>query len=387
MSRLFKPLILSAVIAALVSSAPIPTTSPEHDPCGVLGHLPLSNATVLHVSECYKSIDFNPSEAKTTLDSLYTLYNDFFIFRDAALTPNLALPFTSPPVDILAGLEQIRNNKYTTDYDFHADLALLAQSLNDAHVTYFPDCYNSFLFGQPWFLYTPVVNGQQSLRVYKDQWWGKYDECEVLQINEQDALPYLQAWADKNTGFSKDAGVRLNNVLVSQKYFAETQTWGAVAGSFSRRSSLPESEYVDYRVRCDRPNTSKGHDTEDIRLPWLMMGGPDPGTFTDKESFLQNICLATTETETETKPKPEPGILEEDVGPRHRPPVIESEVLTQNRREEHIREYTEKKERMFTKRAEGDPDQSVQDLPDATFVDGDITAVYQLKSKPNIGVL
>ncbi|KAF9995818.1 hypothetical protein BGZ65_008565, partial [Modicella reniformis] len=372
-------------IAALVGSAPISTTSPEGDPCGVLGHLPLNNVTVLHVSACYKSIDFNQSVAKTTLDSLYTLYNDFFIFRDTALTPNLTLPFTSPPVDILAGLEHIRNNIYTTDYDFHTDLTLLARSLNDAHVSYYPDCYNSFLFEQPWLLYAPVVKGQQSLRVYKDELGGKYDDCEVLQINELDALPYLQAWGDKNTGFSKDAGVRLNNMLVSQEYSTETQTWGAVAGSFSRRVSLPESEYVGYRVRCNHTNTSNGLDTEDIRLSWLVRAGPDPETFTDKASFLQNICLATTEPGPE--PKPELGTPEEDDSPRRKSSVFESELLTRNRREEHIREYTEKKERLFRKRAEGGPDRSIQDLPDATFVDGDITAVYQLKSNPKIGVL
>lgn len=126
-----KLLFLTVVVTALVCAAPVPT----HDPCAALAHWDLS-ITVGEVTECYKSIAYNPSEAKTALDTLHTLYNDFFIFRDTALTPNLALPFTSPPVDVIAGIERIRRNKYATDFDFHTDLTLLAMSLNDAHVAY-----------------------------------------------------------------------------------------------------------------------------------------------------------------------------------------------------------------------------------------------------------
>jgi len=135
MSKLFKSLLLSAAVA-VVCAAPI-APPPAHDPCAVLSaSLAKSTTTMPQVAACYKSIPFDPNQAGVTLDSLYTLYDQFFIFRDSAMTPNLPLPFTQPPVDVLAGINQLRTKKYTTDYDFHADLALLARSLNDAHVTY-----------------------------------------------------------------------------------------------------------------------------------------------------------------------------------------------------------------------------------------------------------
>ncbi|KAG0242589.1 hypothetical protein B0O80DRAFT_497239 [Mortierella sp. GBAus27b] len=370
MSRLFKSLILSAVTATLVCAAPVPS----QDPCAVLSHLQPNATTVQHVSDCYKSIPFNPSEAKTTLDALHTLYNDFFIFRDAALTPDLALPFTSPPVDVVAGIERIQKTKYSTDFDFHADLTWLAKSLNDAHVTYFPTCYNAFQFQQPLLLYAPVIDGRQSIRIYKDLKGKIQEDCEVLEINGENAVSYLQAWADKNTGLSKDAGVRLNNVLVSQNYFSKTKTWGPIAGAFSERTGLPDAEYIDYRIQC------KGQDAQDIRGSWVVADSPEPGTFTDRASYVKNVCLAPTTDSGKTSVK-------EDVGPRVEAPMIVSDMITRSRLENNLQEFALKQENMLRKRGVGEPSSPPQDYQDAIFVDGDVTAVYQLKSKPHVGIL
>ncbi|KAF9979629.1 hypothetical protein BGZ75_009411 [Mortierella antarctica] len=335
-----------------------------------------TETTVQHVSDCYKSIGFNSLHATTTLDSLYSLYNNFFIFRDAALTPDLALPFTSKPVDVLAELEKIRQTEYTSDFDFHSDLTALAHSLNDKHVSYAPYCYNSILFQQPLSLYAPVVNGQQSIRVFSDSTGHNVTECDVLEINGQDASSYIQTWADKNTGFSKDAGVRFNHALVSQSYSSTTKTWFELPGAFAQRSSLPDANYLDYKIQCD--NSSGGMS---LRANWNIINPHTPSTFTDQASFIQNICLAAP------RPQPSHDVSENRLDPRYLPPMTESEALSLHRRELHPQEYVEKQKSVITRRADRETAPSLADLPDAVFVAGAVTAAYQLKSKPNVGVL
>lgn len=124
-------LILSATLA-LAFGAPVPTL----DPCSTLGSLAIRNVTYEHVSNCYKSIEFFPEVAETTLKTMHTAYNDFLCFRDAALTPDLDLPFRSAPVDAIKELNKIAKKHYTRDFDFHADFLKLATAFNDPHINY-----------------------------------------------------------------------------------------------------------------------------------------------------------------------------------------------------------------------------------------------------------
>ncbi|KAF8989937.1 hypothetical protein BGZ52_000436, partial [Haplosporangium bisporale] len=86
--------LLAAILAVTAAAAPS-----TRDPCATLSRLAVGNATYADVSNCYNSIEYNPALAKSTLTNLRTLFTDFYVFRDTALTPNLALPFTSAPVD------------------------------------------------------------------------------------------------------------------------------------------------------------------------------------------------------------------------------------------------------------------------------------------------
>ena len=130
-----RTLILSATLA-LAFGVPIPVS----DPCSTLGSLPVGNVTFEHVSDCYKSIEFRPEVAESTLKTMHTAYNDFLVFRDAALTPDLDLPFRSAPVDAIKELNKIAKKHYTRDFDFHADFLKLAISFNDPHINYQGNC-------------------------------------------------------------------------------------------------------------------------------------------------------------------------------------------------------------------------------------------------------
>lgn len=121
-----------AVIATTVAGAPVPATD---DPCTILGRNKTS-ATYDVVAACFHNVPFNADVAKLTIASFSTLYDDFYVFRDAALLSNLPAPFTNPPVDIVKELSRIGSAKYPNDYLFHTKVSRVIASLNDAHAVY-----------------------------------------------------------------------------------------------------------------------------------------------------------------------------------------------------------------------------------------------------------
>jgi hypothetical protein len=137
MSSLVKTLLLSSAIAAVAVCAQDVFEQGHIDPCTTLDKAAATgNISYHHVAHCYKSIPYDPKQAKDTLDSLTTFYRDVYVFRDVATTPNLSSPFTLKPVDTMAELKRIGRTRYRRDWDFHNDLTLLAQSFQDSHSTY-----------------------------------------------------------------------------------------------------------------------------------------------------------------------------------------------------------------------------------------------------------
>lgn len=113
-----------------------PTEVVEIDPCSVLSELREPYITYGHVKRCYEHIPYNATEANTVVSTMSSLARDFYIFLDSAMTENLQKPFTSPPVDILAGFDRISRTDYKNDLRFQTDVDLLMNSLNDAHANY-----------------------------------------------------------------------------------------------------------------------------------------------------------------------------------------------------------------------------------------------------------
>ncbi|KAG0333687.1 hypothetical protein BG000_008960 [Podila horticola] len=349
MPSLAKLLLLSTALAAVTSAAPASEGYyPDH--CSLLVKAQPGQITYQQVANCYRSVDFNPKLAKETIDTLTTFYNDAFVFRDVATTPNLKSPFTTSPVDAIEGLKKIGQKQYKNDFDFHHDLSLLAMSFNDAHTTYAPQCYSSHIFMQPLQLYAPVINGTQSIRVYHDATKSGFENCEVQRINGKSPREAIQSWADKNTGFSKDAGVRFNHALASHRYWAETKVWLDFPGLFSFQFRLPESPYIDYVLKCD------GRYAEKFRGQWEILSIAPDGSFTDKASFVSNLCMRSNPDAPSTPGATDPSALNTLLG-------------------------------MLYEREHGNPGPSLKDLPDAKLWASNNTAVYQLKSMPHVGVL
>lgn len=127
---------------APTSTRPAPTHAPappsSSDPCAVLGSK--TTATYDDVAACYRHIPYDSAVAAATIKTVHALFDQFYVFRDSALTPGLAAPFSSPPVDIIDVLTKIGTTTYPNDYSFHTAVAEAIASLHDAHAGYNGKC-------------------------------------------------------------------------------------------------------------------------------------------------------------------------------------------------------------------------------------------------------
>ncbi|KAF9997511.1 hypothetical protein BGZ80_001184 [Entomortierella chlamydospora] len=219
------PSLRSLVASAyLIASIALSTAAPIHneDACGILGATDAAVITYDLVAACYNAIPFDANIASDTLESVVKIFNDYYVFRDSALTPDLKMPFTSAPVDIVKELTAIKSK-------------------------------NAYIFDQPLILYAPVIDGQQSIRVLYDRLGRKYSDCEATTIEGVPALLYLQKFAD-SLDISKDAGARLNDAIGSQVYSSSAKVFGFIPGEFSRRVALPEKPIVSYELQSPSKN-------------------------------------------------------------------------------------------------------------------------------------
>ncbi|KAF9193365.1 hypothetical protein BGZ51_003416 [Haplosporangium sp. Z 767] len=362
-------LVLSVTIATLATftsaqttSAPAPTHVPTPQPvqldaCGILRSKNTTSLTVEDVANCYKAVPFDRTAAASTLESVMTIFNEYYSFRDSALTPTFEKPFDAAPSDIMRRLETIGRTRYTSDYSFHSDISAAVNSLVDAHASYTAECYNAYAFIQPFTLYAPVTGGKQSISVFRDFSDRGYQDCTVEKIDGQDALPYIYNWATRAMSFSKDGGVRLTQALGTQHYDEDKGTYTISAGEFAQRITLPERNYIDYEFRCNSSAT-----TIQLRENWkiLRLNG---AAFNDVQSFKENLCLRDTPSAIEVKePKPEraPYLV----------PAPEKALLLDD----------------ILDAPPGQP--TIGEFEDAVKLGaGNGTAFYQLKSRPEVGVM
>lgn len=135
-SLFFKRAILSLSLIAL-STLAAPITSGENlDACGSLDATDWRNITYSDVFKCYKSIPFDTVIAASTMETIQTLFDVHYSFRDSALTPDLGSPFSSPPVDIMKELKSITTKSFGDDFSFHAAVSTTLATLHDGHVVY-----------------------------------------------------------------------------------------------------------------------------------------------------------------------------------------------------------------------------------------------------------
>ncbi|KAF9566860.1 hypothetical protein EC968_003560 [Mortierella alpina] len=325
-----KDLILTLSLAILCTVAAPAANEVSLDACSSLEAKQEADVTYADVANCYKSIPFDSKIAASTMDSFMTVFNDYYIFRDSALTPNLQSPFTSPPVDIMKELKSIAEKKYAHDWEFYTAISDTLSSLNDGHVNYDDEKwlplfvldstshhprYQNYQFRQPLHLYAPVVNGKQAILVYKDILNRGYEDCVVETIDGQDALTYLTQWKSENA-YSKDAGVRLNQLLVTQFYDQEAGGIQIVAGDFAERLSLPDAPYIDYKLQCKSSAKPLA-----LREKWKVVRVAEDTSFKDVKDCHANVCLGSTSKNRYDNQVLRPGFTKPYLAAKPRRPV------------------------------------------------------------------
>ncbi|KAI1300702.1 hypothetical protein EDD11_006034 [Mortierella claussenii] len=139
----------------------VAVASPALPGCSDLAAKQDINLTYDDVNKCYDSVPFNTAIARSTIETVTKLFDEYYISRDWVTTPHLPDPFERDPVDIVAMLGR---TSYTSDRKFHMDIYEAIESLHDGHAVYGPYCYSAYLFVQPLNLYTPVFNDKQRRR-------------------------------------------------------------------------------------------------------------------------------------------------------------------------------------------------------------------------------
>ncbi|KAF9313429.1 hypothetical protein BG003_005207 [Podila horticola] len=390
-------------------SAPGSPPSAPIDPCTTLSQHEEPDISYDHVKRCYEHVPFNGTEAGIVLSTLYTLYRDYYVFLDYAMMPDQPKPFTNPPVDMLAGLDKISQTDYKSDFHFQTDIDLLVNRLNDAHANYIAHCYRHYLYIQPFDLYAPVVDGVQSIRIFKDHSSNLLEDCEVLNIDDAPALDTIQRWVDTHYGISKDAGVRLNKALSSLLFDSNKQSWEVSPGAYTSRATLPESSSLEYELRCPPSRAYPEGRNQTLVAEWEVYRLNSWNDFHDTETFLTQNCYRDTdptqariqqgaeEMPDEHARKKAKRMLEERKYSWER----EHQAAVETMRHETIKPIVRKpvivsEETEAAIASKADDDDTATHLlrrqeierPVATLLhNGTHTAYYQLVSRPSIGVV
>ncbi|KAG0360830.1 hypothetical protein BG005_009794 [Podila minutissima] len=265
--------------------ATVAVAGPASAGCADLAAKQGANITYGDVKKCYDSVPFNKAVARSTIETVTKVFDEYYISRDWATTPQLRKPFESDPVDIVAKLKKIGRTGYTSDRKFHTDIYETIESLHDGHAVYGPYCYSAYLFVQPMNLYAPVINGKQTLKVYKDNLNRGYEDCDVIKIDGKDAMGQIKKRASVLMT-AKDPNVRFNEALASMAYNQQAGTFVTIPGQFAYRQSLPERPSVRYELKCIKSKKTVSLDDKWVITPQA------PWPFTDTASYYKNVCLA-----------------------------------------------------------------------------------------------
>ncbi|KAF9570974.1 hypothetical protein EC968_001164 [Mortierella alpina] len=377
-------------------AAPPGHAPPAHDPCKTLGTVTEPAITWAHVQQCYESIPYSASEANEVLSTMRMLFKEFYIFLDTATLDNQPKPFTNPPSDILAGLDQISQLDYPSDFHFQTDVDLLVTKLNDAHANYMAYCYRHYLFVQPFQLYAPVVHNTQSIRILVDESGNGLEDCEVLTINGVDAMKAIQDWADTHVGYSKDAGVRLNKALTQLSFNAPTKEWTFTPGLFTSRVTLPEHEKMVYKVKCQ---TQAGVSEDIVTADWDVFRLMSWRPFNSRESFLTHNCYRDASDKNEVLRKAKTGVdLQAHQQQQEQPVFVSVSESPLGSRQDTVKQQKNRHPHQSIQAAVELPrHETIQPLPKlpkrqyiqaARMVyNGSTTTFFQLLKRPTIGVV
>lgn len=252
-------------------------------------------ASVPKVAACYDTFPYDSAIASTTLRMIRSTLESFYVFRETSLTP--PDPSFQKAYDVIAALAQVEKKTFRTDRAFHEAVAQSLIPLNDGHVYYSPSCYSPFSFYQPFFM-TSILEASGFTRLlvhsvdldFPDE-FQKWVGAEVVSIEGENPLVYLQAFADSQVGQSKDPHTRLARTMAYRYWDDQDYTYNR--GAFSLRDSVPKGQNVTYTFKLN-----KNDKPIKVSVPWrailtnLRQSMDSDTPFTSAQTYHSRYCIA-----------------------------------------------------------------------------------------------
>lgn len=245
---------------------------------------------------CLKSVPYDGERARFILAQL-KLYFQFFSAQVYHKNPPSC--FEVLPVDTNNTFKyfdgQIAGGVYKTNLEFDHDLIAFFGSYRHSAVEYMPACSGAFIFrnDHPLFAVAPEKpTDDPKIHVVLDPYGTPRLGPEVEAINGVAVLDYLHNLTQKLPDLKYiDPDSRWNDL------FFHRSNSDARLGAFAQRFIYPEGEQIVLKYKNAHEVTVRWTaevikgvaelTTDGVHLPW-----------TDKASFLQNVCLRTVDLTT-----------------------------------------------------------------------------------------
>ncbi|CAG8502518.1 5438_t:CDS:2 [Dentiscutata heterogama] len=238
------------------------------------------------VKACYEAFPFDKDNATRTIETLKSIFANFYSFLDQARDPPTK-GFTYRSIDVLSELDLLLKNNYTTDIQFMYDIIDVVRTLKDAHTSFYTACYEAFNFDQQFSMYSIVKHdGTQQIKVFNDSIDPKNIDCQVTHIDDEPAMDVIIKYANDSIRTSRDLGVRFNNALASLTLQGGKIRLDSFSQQFTSRILLPKNPTISYTLDCDGKINK-------ITRGWKVTARNDSmfNNFTDSTSYWNNICI------------------------------------------------------------------------------------------------
>ncbi|KAI8829726.1 hypothetical protein BJ741DRAFT_622200 [Chytriomyces cf. hyalinus JEL632] len=192
------------------------------------------------VEACYKLFEVTPADRRQQTDALKGYFN-VYPYKDI-ITDSKA-PFYEMHFDLFAALDAIAaNNSITDEFTLEMTIVDTLSRLQDGHVSYTPQCFNAFVFMQPFDL-MPLYNMKDDKieitvadlaadetaaggSIYSKFWKEAFGTrkpadflgAKLVSLNDQDPIDFLQVFADKYNGIAHAPEARFNSLFPSYNW-------------------------------------------------------------------------------------------------------------------------------------------------------------------------
>jgi hypothetical protein len=175
--------------------------------------------------KCISSVPFNATSGRNLITAMRPYINWQSTLTQLKIPPAEYVEKVQPPVDIIAGLDDIISGidagRFKNEYDFGWSLYTLIQSAHDGHFSYIPDIVGDiFNWGRPVPLVSVSEDGQQlpAIFVFADVIGAQYKNISytpspVVEIDGLAVSDWLDDWSQ--LGSLQDRDALYNNVFYS----------------------------------------------------------------------------------------------------------------------------------------------------------------------------